>query len=241
MGKFLLTSNLRKTTARLMEEAIKIPTATLWKKIDASRIVFKERRGYKLDAILLYALVETVLKMPEVNVSWLEDGEKRGIWQHDDLNLGVSVNTKDNDVVLVAIKGGDQHNQTLSWFDRQAAAIRKKAEAGKFPPEDFFPHPIVVLNDLSSNDADGFVPILPPGSTLMITSSRIQKEVVVLHDEPVVRPRMNITLTFDHRPIDGVKAAKFLALFKNKLEHFQYPRQARNSLLSFEKEGETKK
>lgn len=237
MGKFLPTSNLRKTTARLMEEAIKIPTATLWKKVDASKIVFKERRGYKLDAILLYTLVETALKMPEVNVSWeLEDGEKRGIWQHDDLNLGMSVNTKDNDVVLVAVKGGDLRNQTPSWFDKQAAAIRKKAETGKFPPEDFFPHPIVVLNDLSSNDADGFVPILPPGATLMITTSRIKKEGVILHNEFVVRPMMNVTLTFDHRPIDGVMAAKFLALFKNKLEHFQYPRQARNSLLNSEKE-----
>lgn len=241
MGKFLPTSNLRKTTARLMEEAVKIPTAALWKKIDASRIVFKERRGYKLDAVLLYALVEAVLKMPEINVSWLEKGEKKGIWQHDDLNLGMSVNTKDNDVVLVAIKGGDPHNQTLSWFDRQAAAIRKRAKAGKFPPEDFFPHPVVVLNDLSSNDADGFVPILPPESTLMITTSSIKKEGIVLLGELAVRPMMNVTLTFDHRPIDGATATKFLALFKSRLEKFQYPRQARSFLLNSEKEGGVEK
>ncbi len=221
MGKFLPISKFRKTTAKLMEEAAEIPTTTLYKKIDVSQITFKQRRGYKLDAILLYAIVEAVLKMPDINVSWLEENGKKRLWQHDTLTMGLAVNTKNDEIAVVTLGGLGLENKTLSWFNEQALAIREKVGTGKLSPQDFDPAPVIVLNDFSSNDVDSAIPILPPRATLLLTTFRIRKEIVVVHNESVVSPMMNVALTFDHRPIDGAKAAKFLALFQNGLENFR--------------------
>ena len=212
-------SSLRQATAKYLAKSQNIPFTPIWSSVDASELLeIHSRCNYKFDAMFLYSLAESLLWMSEMNVSWDEKEEQ--IILRDSLNLGLSLNTKDDNVVVARI--ADPDRKTAFQINRAVVELAEKAKIGKIHEKDIFPLPNIVLNNVGMMDIEGSVPIPLPWNALMITTLRIKRIPVADQDKDFsigVLPMMNIVLTFDHRLFDGAKAAKFLTLFKQKLEN----------------------
>lgn len=213
-------SGPRAATAKYLTQSQIIPFTPIWTSADASKILeIRSRFNYKFSTMFLYVLAESLLAMPEMNVSW--DGKESQIILHDTLNLGISLNTKDDNVIVARI--GEPDRKTISQLESIIRELETKAKTtGKIPEKDIFPPPNIVLNNVGMMDIEGSVPDPLPWNALMVTTFRIKRVPVADPDKPLalgVAPMMNIVLTFDHRLLDGMKAAKFLTLFKQKLEN----------------------
>ena len=212
-------SHIRLTTAKYLAKSQSIPFTPIWSSANASELIeIHSGWNYKFDAIVLYLLAKSLLRMPEMNASWDEKEEK--IIFHDDLNLGISLNTKDDNVVVARI--AEPYRMNLRELDKIVIGLAEKAKLGKIHEKDIFPLPNIVLNNVGMMDIEGSVPIPLPWNALMLTTFRIKKMVIADQDQDFsigVLPMMNIVLTFDHRLFDGMRAAKFLTLFKQKLEN----------------------
>ena len=153
-----------------------------------------------------------------MNVSWNENDSQ--ITAHDFFNLGLSLNTKDDNVVVARIAEPDRKN--IGQLNGIVLELAEKAKIGKIHEKDIFPLPNIVLNNVGMMDIEGSVPIPLPWNALMVTTFRIKRIPVADQGKDWsigVLPMMNVVLTFDHRLFDGAKAAKFLTLFKQKLEN----------------------
>jgi len=212
-------SSLRLATAKYLAKSQGIPFTPIWSSADTSGLLeIRAKSNYKFDAMFLYLLAESLLWMPEMNVSWNENDSQ--ITAHDFFNLGLSLNTKDDNVVVARIAEPDRKN--IGQLNGIVLELAEKAKIGKIHEKDIFPLPNIVLNNVGMMDIEGSVPIPLPWNALMVTTFRIKRIPVADQDKDWsigVLPMMNVVLTFDHRLFDGAKAAKFLTLFKQKLEN----------------------
>ncbi|KKT29812.1 hypothetical protein A3G55_04080 [Candidatus Giovannonibacteria bacterium RIFCSPLOWO2_12_FULL_44_25] len=213
-------SLLRQATAKYLTKSQSIPFTPIWTSADVSKLLeIRAVSRHKFSAMLLYLLAESLLRMPEMNIGWEE--KESQIILYDTLNLGISLNTKDDDVVVARIAESNRKN--ISQLNSAISELEEKAKTtGKILEKDIFPLPNIVLNNAGMMDIEGGVPIPLPWNALMVTTFTVKRMPVADPHKPWaigVLPMMNVVLTFDHRLFDGAKAAKFLALFKQRLEN----------------------
>ena len=174
-----------------------------------------ERLGTKVTYNdIVIKLVSQVLKeMPTVNASYMGDR----IRVHRPVNIGVAVGV-DEGLVVPVIKDVDR--KTISEISLEMKALAEKARNKKLLPEDYTGGTFTITN-LGMFGVETFHAIInPPESAILAVSSLIKKPVVI-DDEIKVRPCMTISLSVDHRVIDGVLyylAAKFLGRVKELIE-----------------------
>ena len=159
---------------------------------------------------LLKAMALAIAEHPAVNSFW-SNGEVR---KNTGVSLGVAVAVDDGLLVPVV---RDAHAADLSGIARQRAALVEKARAGKLTPGDFG-GASATLSNLGMYGVDQFQAILNPPESLIVATGRIRDRVVAVNGAPAVRPTMYITISADHRVLDGATAAKFLATFAETLE-----------------------
>ena len=152
---------------------------------------------------LLVALVSRVLsKHPRLNGTWTGSSAQA----HRDINMGVAVAVKDG-VVSVVIPNADK-----ALLLEISAHLREKAErarAGKLHPADISGATFTISN-LGMYGVDSFHAIITPPQAAILAVGRIADRLVVVNGKPEVRPMMTLTLSCDHRVVDGAQAALFL-------------------------------
>jgi pyruvate dehydrogenase E2 component (dihydrolipoamide acetyltransferase) len=200
--------------ARLMAERTTqswttVPHFSLVRELDASALnQAREQFGTTIKTKLshtdlLVALVARALrKNPRMNASWVGDR----IQQHAEVNIGIAIAVKDG-VVAPVIRKADA--ASLADIATQRADLADRARAGKLAPSDLSGGTFTVSN-LGMFEVDAFNAIIvaPQGGILAV--GRIADRVVAVDGKPAVRPMMVLTLSCDHRVIDGAGAAQFL-------------------------------
>ena len=200
--------------ARLMAERTtqswtSVPHFSLVRELDASalnqaREQFAATTKAKLSHTdLLVALVARALrKHPRMNASWAGDR----IQQHAEVNIGIAIAVKDG-VVAPVIRKADA--ASLADIAAQRADLADRARAGKLAPPDLSGGTFTISN-LGMFEVDAFNAIIvaPQGGILAV--GRIADRVVAVDGKPAIRPMMVLTLSCDHRVIDGAGAAQFL-------------------------------
>ncbi len=186
-------------------------------KVDMSRAV-QLREGLKAagrkvsyNDIILLCTARALLEFPMVNAE-LTDG---GILQKDYVHLGMAVDTPTGLIVPV-IRDADLLR--LEEFSACAAELAEKAKDGKLTPAEYTGSSFTVSN-LGMFGIECFVPILNTPESGILGVGKIEKQPVVVDDEIVIRSMMCLTLTYDHRVVDGAPAARFLARVKEYLEN----------------------
>jgi len=159
---------------------------------------------------LLKALALAIAEHPAVNAFW-SNGEIR---KHTGVSLGVAVAVDDGLLVPVV---RDAHAASLSGIASQRAALVEKARARKLTPGDFG-GASATLSNLGMYGVDQFQAILNPPESLIVATGRIRDRIVAVNGAPTVRPTMFVTISADHRVLDGATAAKFLSAFAETLE-----------------------
>ena len=160
--------------------------------------------------LIIKAVARTLVQMPEVNVSFAEDR----LLQKKQVNVGVAV-ALEQGLIVPVVRNADQRG--MLDLARETRRLADAARQGKLRPEDFSGGTFTVSN-LGMFDVDSFTAVINPPESAILAVGSITPTPVVVDGQVVVRDRMKVTLSSDHRAIDGAIAARFLQEVKRLLE-----------------------
>jgi len=178
----------------------------------------EKSRGVKLThSDLLVGLVAGVLqKHPRMNASWTN----RGARTNAEINVGLAM-AVDDGVVAPVIQNADQ--TALGEIAQRRRDLAERARAGKLRPGDIAGGTFTISN-LGMFGVDAFTAIIIPPQAAILAVGAIANRVVPVDGCPGIRPMMTLTLSSDHRVVDGARAAEFLrdlvAAISNPQQYF---------------------
>jgi pyruvate dehydrogenase E2 component (dihydrolipoamide acetyltransferase) len=161
-------------------------------------------------AILVQAVAKSLRKHPTVNSRL--DGDRIKIFKS--INLGVAVALESGLIVPVL---HDADKKTLAEITTHLAQVTEKARNGSLVLDEVSGGTFTITN-LGMFGVHTFIPIINPPESAILAAGVIEDKPVVVNGQIAIRPRMNLTLVFDHRVLDGAGAASFLRTLKEELE-----------------------
>ena len=166
--------------------------------------VIERDRGVKVTHTdLLVALVaRTLVKHPKMNASWVG----QGIRLNSGINISVAMAVKDG-VVGAVIPKAD--STSLAEIAVQRRDLTERARSGKLKPADLADGTFTITN-LGMYGIDAFSAIIATPQAAILAIGKISDRVVPVNGQPGIRPMMTMTLSSDHRVVDGAQAALFL-------------------------------
>lgn len=223
-------SNIRRRTAEHMV-ASHLETARAWNAVEAdwsnvaelrarAKDAFKAREGFSLTYMpfLAKAICETLLEMPEVNASYDEANQANLVKRY--VNLGIAVALDGGGLIVPVIKSADEKN--LVGLARGINDVASRARTKKLSPDDLTEGTFTITNPGPFGSIIS-VPIIPRGQTAILGFEAIQKRVVVTKDDAIaIRSMGFLSMSWDHRTIDGAEAAKFLAALRERIENTDF-------------------
>jgi pyruvate dehydrogenase E2 component (dihydrolipoamide acetyltransferase) len=193
------------------------PHFYLVREVDVSRLVtWRERASKQTGARLTYTdlLVRVVaaalVQHPRVNVS-CKDGT---IAQHAAINIGLAVAIDDGLVVPVLHRAD---TLSLAEIATRREDLVARAQAGKLRPADIQGGSFTISN-LGMYGVDAFNAIVNPPQAAILAVGRIADRVVAVNGQAAVRPTMMLTLSCDHRALDGARGAQFIGALADLIE-----------------------
>jgi pyruvate dehydrogenase E2 component (dihydrolipoamide acetyltransferase) len=213
-------TQIRKTIAKRLAESIgPIPTFYLTAEFDLTRVT--EMRAamlamgdqYKVSVndIVLKAVATALSQHPEVNAHWLGDR----IRYHNRVHLGVAVATDDGLIVPVIF---DADTKRMSEISRETRELAKRARERKLTPAEYTGSTFSVSN-LGMFGIDQFTAIINPPEVGILAIGAARNEVVDVDGVFESRPRMKVTMSCDHRAVDGAVGAAFLQTLRRCIEN----------------------
>jgi pyruvate dehydrogenase E2 component (dihydrolipoamide acetyltransferase) len=162
--------------------------------------------------VLLAILVSKALQEhPDLNAT-LEGNE---IIYRGTVNIGIAVNTV-RGLVVPVIRAVQSKN--LATLVEEAADLLSRAAVGKALPDELSGGTFTITN-LGAYEIDAFTPIINFPECAILGVGRLVPQVVPVGDQPAIRMMLALSLTFDHRVVDGAPAAAFLQRIKQFVEH----------------------
>lgn len=213
-------TQIRKTIAKRLSESIgPIPTFYLTAELDLTRAAELREAAAKLgdefkvsfNDIVLKAVATALTLHPEVNAHWLGDR----IRYHNRVHLGMAVATDDGLIVPVIF---DADQKRMSEISREAKDLARRARERKLKPEEYTGSTFSVSN-LGMFGIDQFTAIINPPEVGILAIGAIEEKPVVVDGEIQVRRRLRVTMSCDHRVIDGAVGAKFLQTLRRMVEN----------------------
>lgn len=211
-------TGMRKTIAeRLTDSYRTAPHVAITMEVDMSRALVLQRelseaQGMKIPITALLAnITAKALKDNPVMNSVFENDQIRVV---KDINVGIAVGIEDGLIVPVL------HNvdkKSLSETARKIRDLIDKAKTRSLSVEELRGGTFTITN-LGSFGVEIFTPIINPPQAAILGVGRIADKPIVLYNEVRIAPMMTLTLVFDHRIVDGAKAAQFLGRIKEYLE-----------------------
>lgn len=213
-------SMMRKAIATRLTQSIgPVPHFFLTSEIDMGRAldmrkemnqrIAPEKVG--VNDLLVKATAEALARHPEINASWAGDR----IRYHASADIGIAVAVEDG-LITPVLHEADRKG--LLQITRESADLVARARERKLMPEEYQGATFSVSN-LGMFDIDQFTAIInPPEAGILAVGSTIEKPVVE-DGNVVVRRRMRVTMSCDHRVIDGASGARFLRTFRAMLEN----------------------
>ena len=214
-------SNVRKVIAKAMHSSLsEMAQLTLNSSFDATNLMaYRAKLKENAEALglgkitindmVLYAVSRILPKYPEINANLIDNTFRK--YRH--ANVGMAVDT-DRGLLVPVIFGAEK--LTLSEIAAQAKVLAGKAREGKCSPDEMSGGSFTVSN-LGSMGVESFTPVINPPQTAILgvccTTNRLKADGKVY-------PAMGLSLTFDHRAVDGAPAAKFLKELCTALENF---------------------
>ena len=212
-------SQMRKVIARrLGESKFGAPHFYLTVEIDMNKAIQLRKRlnevsptKLSFNDLVIKASAAALRLHPAVNSSWMEDK----IRINHDINIGVAVAVPDGLLVPV-VRYADM--KTLSQINTEVKALAGKAKDRKLQPQEMEGNTFTISN-LGMFGIEEFTAIINPPDACILAVGGIMQKPVVENGEITVGNRMKVTLSCDHRVVDGATGAQFLNDFKNILEN----------------------
>ena len=211
-------SMIRKTISkRLSQSWQEIPHVFTRIEIDATRLLVVRKALIEeletkipIEAILVKACLPALKEFPAFNATVVEGG----IELHQHYNIGLAADTETGLVVPV-LKDADHlslREMVASMLDLMPRAVQRKATPEELSGGTFTVNNIGALGNISGTS------IIPHGTTAILSVSRAVEKPVAVNGAVEIRPILEVTLSFDHRAIDGGLAQRFLNRIQENLE-----------------------
>ena len=217
--KDVALTQMRKTIARRLGESIgPIPTFFLTSEIDMTNVgTLREQMTaagdqfkVSVNDIVIKAVAIALTRHPEVNAHWMGDSIRYFSAAH----VGMAVATDDGLIVPVI---RDAHRKGLGTIGKEARDLAKKARERKLTPAEYSGGTFSVSN-LGMFGIDQFTAIINPPEAAILAVGATETKPVWENGQFVPRQKMRVTMSCDHRIIDGAVGAKFLQTLRQLLE-----------------------
>jgi len=213
-------TQMRKTIAKRLGESIgPIPTFYLTVELDVTRMAELRTAMTELGAeykvsfndILIKAVATALAQHPEVNAHWTGDA----IRQFNRVHVGVAVAIDEGLITPVIF---DANEKGLAEIAGEVRELAGRARERKLRPEEYTGSTFSISN-LGMFGIDQFTAIINPPEAAILAVGGVEDKPVVVDGEVVVRKRMRLTMSCDHRVIDGATGAKFLQTLRRLVEN----------------------
>ena len=194
----------RRAIAENLTRQAAIPQVTTFRTVDCSAVeVMRQQIGLSPLPIVVAALAQTVGAHPLLNAAWGT--------QHIELrrrvNVGIAVDT-DRGLVVPVLQGAEARG--LEALAGEITRLADEARRGVLALEDQVAPATIAVTNTGSYGSEAGTPILSPGTSVTLAFGVIQPRALVIDDQVVARPAATISLTFDHRVLDGAAAGRAL-------------------------------
>ena len=219
-------TRMRQAIARNMVASIQT-TARAWNLVevnvenvartrDSAKDAFKQREGISLTYMpfVARAVCEALLVFPDVNSELREDQLIRKHY----VNLGIAV-ALDEGLIVPVVKGADTMN--VVGLARAINDVATRARSKKLNPDDVHGGTFTITNPGPFGSIIS-VPVINPPQCAILAFDAVEKRPVVIDDAIAVRHMVYLSMSWDHRIIDGATAAKFLGRLKQNLETWDF-------------------
>ena len=168
---------------------------------------------YKISVndLIIKATAMALKKVPEANSAWTDDAVL--VYNNIDISMAVAI---DGGLITPIIKNADQ--KTIQAISKEAKQLAKKARDGKLQPEEFQGGSFSISN-LGMFGIDNFAAIVNPPQSCILAVARAVEKPIVEHGKITTAHMMNVTLSSDHRSVDGAVGAEFLKALRRYIEH----------------------
>jgi pyruvate dehydrogenase E2 component (dihydrolipoyllysine-residue acetyltransferase) len=213
-------TQIRKTIARRLSESNgPIPTFFLTAEFDVTRAAEMRTQltemgdQYKVsfNDIVIKAVALALAEHPEVNAHWLNDK----IRHFNRIHVAMAVAVEDGLITPVLF---DADRLSLWEISEKARDLAKRARERKLTPEEYTGATFTVSN-LGMFGIDHFTAIINPPEAGILAVGGVEEKPVVIEGQLEVRQRMRVTMSCDHRAVDGATGAKFLQTVKRYIEN----------------------
>jgi pyruvate dehydrogenase E2 component (dihydrolipoamide acetyltransferase) len=214
------TSVMRQTIARRLVTSIgPVPHFFLTTEIEMDRVVEMRRSINELDAEIKISINDVIIKIaaaaliqhPQVNASF----QDRNIRYYEHADIGVAVAIEDG-LITPIVRAADQ--KSLSQIAGEVRELAERARSRKLMPEEYTGATFSISN-LGMLGIDEFTAVINPPEAAILAIGAVTPKPVVRDGQVVVRQMMRVTMSCDHRVIDGATGARFLQTFKRILEN----------------------
>lgn len=217
-------TGIRKVIAQNMVRSTQeIPHAWMTVEVDVTDLVkyrnkvkneFKQKEGFGLTffAFFVKAVAQALKEYPQLNSTWAEDK----IIQRKDINLSIAV-AKDQELFVPVIKAADE--KSIKGIAKDIFELAMKARTGKLTSADMQGGTFTVNNTGSFGSIHSMGVINHPQAAILQVESIVKRPMIV-NDMFAARDMVNLSLSLDHRILDGLVCGNFLARTKEILENF---------------------
>lgn len=211
---------MRKVVAeRMLQSHLEIPPVTQNMKIDVTKLIefrksvneTREEKKFSINDFVLKAVAKALAKNPHIMVS-LIDGQ---IFQNSNVNIGMAVST-DTGLIVPVINDADK--LSLEALSSKAKDLALRARENKLDMDEYKGSTFTVSN-LGMFGVESFTPIINQPDAAILGVCSVEDELALEDGVVVQKKKMKISLTYDHRLLDGAVAAKFQQEIKKLLEN----------------------
>ena len=213
-------SQIRKTIAKRLSQSLgPIPTFYLTMDVDMTRSA-EAREALKalgpegkvsFNDILIKAVATALIQHPACNAWWMDDRIR--VWGQAHIGMAVAI---EDGLITPVIRNAEQ--KSLREISAESRDLAGRARERKLKPEEYTGSTFSISN-LGMFDIEHFTAIINPPEAGILAVGKVREEPAVVNGQVVVRQKMRMTMSCDHRAIDGATGAAFLKTLKTLLEN----------------------
>ncbi|HTK56598.1 MAG TPA: dihydrolipoamide acetyltransferase family protein [Gemmatimonadales bacterium] len=213
-------SQIRKTIAKRLSQSLgPIPTFYLTMDVDMTRSA-EAREALKalgpdgkvsFNDILIKAVATALVQHPACNAWWMDDRIR--VWRSAHIGMAVAI---EDGLITPVIRNAEQ--KSLREISAESRDLAGRARERKLKPEEYTGSTFSISN-LGMFDIEHFTAIINPPEAGILAVGKVREEPAVVNGQLAVRQKMRMTMSCDHRAIDGATGAAFLKTLKTLLEN----------------------
>jgi pyruvate dehydrogenase E2 component (dihydrolipoyllysine-residue acetyltransferase) len=205
-------SRMRRAIAERMTLSFRdVPQFSVARDVDMTAAgVTRTAAGVSYADVLIWAVARTLVDHEALTTHY----DPEGLVPGDGIHVGIAVALDDGLLVPVL---RDADTKDLPTISRERAVLQDGARAGKLPLE-ALSGAVITISNLGQHGVDHFTALINPPEAAILAVGRIRDQVIARDGAPVIAPIVSLTLSVDHRVVDGAVAARFLADLADLLE-----------------------